>query len=128
LLGKWQDSLAATFCGSSLSPSTLYSTLSTSEGPNHLGGELGLTAQACGSFQSAHAFTVIEIVSGGAAKGAGLPVNDSIRSVNGRSVSEIRLADLREKWVKGPDGTRITLGIKRGEVVQEKILQLKSLV
>jgi len=87
-----------------------------------------LTAQACGSFQSAHAFTVIEIVSGGAAKGAGLPVNDSIRSVNGRSVSEIRLADLREKWVKGQDGTRITLGIKRGEVVQEKILQLKSLV
>jgi Aspartyl protease/PDZ domain len=78
--------------------------------------------------QSFHAFTVIDIVGGGAAEGAGLEVNDSIRSIDGRSVSQIRLADLRDQWAKQPDGTRITLAIKRGNVKLKKILQLKSLV
>jgi C-terminal processing protease CtpA/Prc len=78
--------------------------------------------------QSFHAFTVIDIVAGGAAEGAGLEVNDSIRSIDGRSVSQIRLADLRDQWAKQPDGTRITLAIKRGNVKLKKILQLKSLV
>jgi len=78
--------------------------------------------------QSFHAFTVIDIVAGGAAEGAGLEVNDSIRSIDGRSVSQIRLADLRDQWAKQPDGTRITLAIKRGKVKLKKILQLKSLV
>ena len=78
--------------------------------------------------QSAQAFTVIDVVHGGGADVAGLNVNDSIRRINGHSVSEIRLADLREQWASEPDGTRITLEIKRGKVVLEKTLKLKSLV
>jgi C-terminal processing protease CtpA/Prc len=78
--------------------------------------------------QSPQAFTVIDVVDGGAADRAGLEVDDSIRSINGHSVSEIRLADLREQWASEPDGTRITLEIKRGKVVLEKTLKLKSLV
>jgi C-terminal processing protease CtpA/Prc len=78
--------------------------------------------------QSAHTFTVIDIVAGGAAEEAGLQVNDTIRTINGHPVSEIHLADLREKWTKEPDGTRITLAIQRGNVVLEKTLRLKSLV
>ena len=78
--------------------------------------------------QGPQAFTVVDVVDGGAADGAGLEVNDRIRGINGHSVSEIRLADLREQWASEPDGTRITLEIKRGKVVLEKTLKLKSLV
>jgi hypothetical protein len=70
----------------------------------------------------------IDIVDGGAAEAAGLEVNNIIRSINGRSVSRIRLADLRDQWAKEPNGTRITLGIKRGNVKLKKTLHLKSLV
>jgi hypothetical protein len=48
--------------------------------------------------------------------------------ISGHRVSEIRLADVRDEWAKESNGTRISFEIKRGDVVLEKTLQLKSLV
>ncbi len=73
-----------------------------------------------------HTFTVRHVVEGSPAYQAGVEVDDVIVSVDGQPASTLRAVDLANMFRE--DGSKIVLGIRRGEKNLEKTLKLKPFV
>jgi len=71
------------------------------------------------------AFEVVDVVSGGAAEGAGILLGDRIVACDGKPVSELRLADLRERFRHEPPGSafELTIGTETGERTARLVLK-----
>lgn len=73
-------------------------------------------------------FVVASVMSGGPAEHAGLRAGDVIESVDGARAATMQLADFRQMLVQSPVGTRIGLGLVRGERRVPATIVLRDLV
>ena len=58
---------------------------------------------------------VFNIIKGGPSQAAGLEIGDKILKVDDRNAVGLKDSDQFKKWVKGPQGTSVTLTILRGD-------------
>lgn len=67
-------------------------------------------------------------MAGGPAAEAGLRVGDAITTVDGRSVRELSLPAVRERFKTDPPGTKVRLGVESKGSRRELTLVLRDLV
>lgn len=68
--------------------------------------------------------TVHSVDQDGPAAKAGIAARDRIETVDGRAASEIGVIGLRARFAEGPTGTRVALGLKRGEAALSETIAL----
>lgn len=73
-------------------------------------------------------FQVKDVVAGGPAAEAGLKAGDTIVAVDGQSVKEMLLPELRNRFKESAPGTRVRLTVKSGEASREVTVVLRDLV
>lgn len=64
---------------------------------------------------------VLKVLNGGAAQAGGVEVGDRILAVDGRPVSSAKDADEAAGWMKGEEGTRVTLTLLRTDGREEEL-------
>jgi hypothetical protein len=78
--------------------------------------------------QSGGMFEVADVIPAGAAAGAGLKVGDKIQAIDGQSVAELKLPEVRHRFRSEPAGTKMKLKVQSGVQSHEVELVLKDLV
>lgn len=77
---------------------------------------------------SGEAFEVMDVTGGGAAEAAGIHTGDRIVAVDGKTVADVGLVALRNRFRSEAAGTRIKLRVEREGKEREVTLKLKELI
>ncbi len=78
--------------------------------------------------QSGETFEVMDVIAAGPAASAGLKTGDKVLAIDGRPVSQLSLAAVREQFKSQPPGTKLRLSIQSGKQKRDVDLVLKDLV
>jgi hypothetical protein len=73
-------------------------------------------------------FSVIDVVSGSPADGAGIKVGDKILAIDGTPAESLDLTEVRERFRSDPVGAKLRLQVQSGSEVRDVVLRLRDLV
>lgn len=73
-------------------------------------------------------FRVMDVVAGGPAAEAGLKVGDTITFIDGKTIKDLLLPDVRARLKESPPGTRVRFSVKSGGESREVTVVLRDLV